>query len=269
MNNSFVERTLTQINDTLEQSLFAEKLARQKGLLQHFDPRAKVIGILLLLIAVASMRQPGLIAIFLATSLLAAVLSRIPLGAFVHRVLLLVLIFTGLLALPALFLTPGPVLWHLPLGVTITATGAKSALFLLLRVSTSVSWASLLILTTPWNNLLKTFGKLHLPDEMVLILGMTYRYIHMLLHESVEMFLSRKSRLLKELSPARERELLGATGGVLMERSLAVSSEVYLAMQSRGYRHYPRTLTHFRMRWFDWLFLFLSCLGCLAAFILR
>ncbi len=269
MQNTFVERTLTEINNTLEQSLFAEKLARQKGLLQLLEPRAKVVGILLVLIAVAASRQPGLIAFFLAASLLAAILSHIPLGAFVQRVLLLVLLFTGIIALPALFMTPGPTLWHLPLGLTVTTTGAKSALFLLLRVSTSVSWASLLILTTPWNNLLKAFGKLHLPDELVLILGMTYRYVHMLLHESVEMFLSRKSRLLKKLPPARERDLLGATGGVLMERSLAVSSEVYLAMQSRGYRHYPRTLTHFKLRWFDWVFLALSCLACLAAFILR
>lgn len=269
MQNTFVERTLTEINDTLERSLFAEELARQKGVLQLFDPRAKLIGILILLIAVATSRQPAFIALLLALSLLAAAFSRIPLGAFIQRVLLLVLLFTGIIALPALFMTPGPALWHLPLKLIVTTSGARSALFLLLRVSTSVSWASLLILTTPWNNLLKAFGKLHLPDEIVLILGMTYRYIHMLLHESVEMFLSRKSRLLKKLPPARERELLGATGGVLMERSLAVSAEVYLAMQSRGYRHYPRTLTHFHMRWFDWAFISVTILAFVAALILH
>jgi cobalt ECF transporter T component CbiQ len=269
LQNSFVERTLTQINDTLEQSLFAEKLARQKGLLQLFDPRAKLIGILILLTAVATSRQTPLLALFLALSLLAAGFSRIPLRAFIQRVLLLVLLFTGIIALPALFMTPGPTLWQFPLGLVVTVPGARSVLFLLLRVSTSVSWASLLILTTPWNNLLKAFGKLHLPDEVVLILGMTYRYIHMLLHESVEMFLSRKSRLLKKLPPSRERELLGATGGVLMERSLQVSSEVYLAMQSRGYRHYPRTLAQFQLRWFDWAFLHTTLVAFVAAFILH
>lgn len=269
MQNSFVERTLTDINDTLEQSLFAEKLSRQRGLLQLFDPRAKLIAILGLLVATAAARQPWLIASFLLLALLLAGLSKIPLGSFLKRVVLLVLVFTGIIALPALFLTPGPALWQLPLSLTITQTGARSALFLLLRVSTSLAWASLLVLTTPWNNLLKAFGKLHLPDEIVLILGMTYRYIHMLLHESVEMFLSRKSRLLKKLPPARQRELLGATGGVLLERSLQVSSEVYLAMQSRGYHHYPRTLNRFAMRWGDWLALVVSALLCLAAFIIR
>ncbi len=269
MQNSFVERTLTDINDILEQSLFAEKLSRQKGLLQCVDARAKVVTILLTLIAIAAARQPWVIAVFLAASLLFTGLSKIPLWTFIKRVLLLVLVFTGLIALPALFLTPGPVLWQLPLNIAITRTGAQSALFLLLRVSTSVSWASLLVLTTPWNHLLKALGKLHLPDEIVLILGMTYRYIHMLLHESVEMFLSRKSRLLKKLPRARERELLGATGGVLLERSLQVSSEVYLAMQSRGYRHYPRTLNDFKFHWYDGLSVTIALLVCLIVFFIR
>ncbi|NMB87767.1 MAG: cobalt ECF transporter T component CbiQ, partial [Chloroflexi bacterium] len=34
---------------------------------------------------------------------------------------------------------------------------------------------------------------------------------------------------------------------------LQLSSEVYLAMESRGFRGYPRTLESFRMRRVDWL----------------
>jgi len=37
------------------------------------------------------------------------------------------------------------------------------------------------------------------------------------------------------------------------KQSLQVSSEVYLAMQSRGFRNYPRTLDTFKMRRTDWL----------------
>ncbi len=269
MPENFVEHTLTDINNTLEQSLFAEKISRQHGLLQLFDPRLKAISTFLILIAIAAAQVYWWIAGLLILSLLLAAFSKIPPGQFIRRILLLVLVFAGLLALPALFLTPGPSLWLLPCGWKITITGAQSALFLLLRVSTSISWASLLILTTPWNDLLKALGKLHLPDEIVLILSMTYRYIHMLLHESVEMFLSRKSRLLKKLPPKKEHELLGATSGVLLERSLKVSEEVYLAMQSRGYHHYPRTLTPFKYRWFDGLALISAVIVCTFSFIIR
>ena len=248
--SSFIERTLVNINQTLEQSIFAEQIARKDGLLQRFDPRAKLIAILLLLIAVGSTHQLGVLGIFFTIVLLAAVLSKIPLWTFIKRVCLLVLVFTSLIALPALFLTPGQPLWTLGT-VIITRSGVASAAFLLLRVTTSISLATLLILTTPWNDVLKAMGILHLPDVIVLILAMTYRYIHLLLHEANDMFTARKSRLLRPLPRARERELLGATGGVLLSKSLSLSSEVYLAMQSRGYHHYPRTLDDFLFHWWD------------------
>ena len=47
--SGFIERTLIDINNTLEQSVFAEEIARQKGLLQGLDPRLKVIAMIMLL----------------------------------------------------------------------------------------------------------------------------------------------------------------------------------------------------------------------------
>ena len=260
--SGFIERTIVAINHTLEQSLFAEKIARQRGLLQRFDPRLKLLATLMLLIAAGSSRQLFVIVSFFLGTLMAASLSKVKLGSFIQRVCLMVLLFTGVIALPALFLTPGPALWVLPFAITITCTGAMTALFLIARVTTSVSMATLFILTTPWNDVLKAFGVLHVPDVIVLILSMTYRYIHLLLHEANDMFLSRKSRLIRRLTREEENTLLGATAGVLLDKSLLLSSEVYLAMQSRGYHHYPRTLNDFSMRWWDWL------AGCAAVSIM-
>jgi cobalt/nickel transport system permease protein len=72
------------------------------------------------------------------------------------------------------------------------------------------------------------------------------------------MFTARKSRLLRHLSREEEHNLLGASGGVLLSKSLQLSGEVYLAMQSRGYHHYPRTLDSFEWRWRDGLLMFFS-----------
>ncbi len=160
--------------------------------------------------------------------------------------------FTGVITLPALFLTPGPAALALPLGLTVTQTGLTSAAFLLLRVGASVSLAALLVLSTPWNSVLKALGVLRIPDVIVLILGMTYRYIHLLLHLTSDMFLSRQSRLIRPLPSAEQRKLAAATAGVLLGKSLQISGEVYLAMESRGYRGYPRTLDTFRFRRRDW-----------------
>jgi cobalt/nickel transport system permease protein len=251
--SSFIERTLVDINNTLEQSLFAEQTARQPGLLQGLDPRLKILSMLLVLLAVSLSRSIIVIVILYFLALGLAHLSRIPLAFFVKRVWLFIPLFTGVVALPALFLTPGPILAHLPLGLIITQTGCMTALFLLLRVGTSVSMAILLVLTTPWNSVLKALGVLRVPAVIILILGMTYRYIHLLLHITNDMFLSRKSRLLRRMTGQEERRLIAATSGTLLSKSLQVSSEVYLAMQSRGFRNYPRTMDTFKMRWMDWL----------------
>ena len=248
-----IERTLVNINNTLEQTLFAEKVARQKGLLQVLDPRLKVVALLLFLLAVSLSHNLVVITGLYIFALVLAFASRVPLGFFIKRVWVFIPFFTGIVALPALFMTPGPTLVQLPLGIAITRTGVLTASFLLLRVGTSVSLAVLFVLSTPWNSVLKALGVLHVPDVIVLMLGMTYRYIHLLLHTTFDMFLSRKSRVLKRMSGVEERRLMAATGGALLGKSLQISSEVYLAMESRGFRNYPRTMDTFQMRWIDWI----------------
>lgn len=254
-----VERTLADITGALEQSLFAEEIARRPGLLQSLDPRVKVVSILLLLIAISISRSLAVIAGLYVLTLGLAWRSSVPMGFFVKRVWLFMPFFTGVVAIPAFFVTPGPALVQLPWGWVITRTGATTALFLLLRVGASVSSVVLLMLTTPWNTLLKALGVLRVPDVFVLILGMTYRYIYLLLHTAGDMFLSRRSRVVRRLSTADERRIIASSAGVLLNRSLDLSGEVYLAMQSRGFRGYPRTMDTWQMRRLDWAW----CVGTL------
>ncbi len=188
--------------------------------------------------------------------------SSISVWFFIRRVWLFMPFFTGLIALPALFITPGPVWVHLPLGLAITKTGAATVAFLLLRVSTSVSFGILLILTTPWPTLLKALSVLRVPEGFLLILGMTYRYIYLLLLTAEDMFLSRRSRIIGPLKPSEGRRILAATAGTLLNKSLVFSGEVYLAMQSRGYRGQPRTVNDFKTRSADWAWA--TAMGCIA-----
>lgn len=248
-----IERTLADLDHSLEQSLFAEQIARGPGWLQRLDPRLKIVSVLVLLISVSLSHNLGIIILVYFLTLGLAAVSHVPMGFFVKRVWLFIPFFTAVIALPALFSTPGPAGLHLPFGLTTTTTGAMTALFLLLRVGTSVSLTVLLILTTPWNSLLKALGVLRLPGVIILILGMTYRYIHLLLNLTSDMFLSRKSRVLRPLTGVEGRNLLAATSGTLLSKSLQVSGDVYLAMQSRGFREYPRSIDTFAFRARDWV----------------
>jgi len=265
-----IEHTLQGIAETLERTLFAEEISARQGLFQSLDPRVKVISVLALLISVSLSRSLAVIAGIYILALILALFSAIPADFFVKRVWLTLPFFTGMLVLPALFITPGPTLVQLPLGLVITTSGVTTVLFLLLRVSTSVSLTLLLILTTPWNTVLSALSVLRIPDEFILILGMTYRYIYLLLHTANDMFLSRKSRVVGRLDAAEDRRMLAAISGTLLSKSLNMSSEVYLAMQSRGFRGSIVTFKPFKMQprdWF-WLFSFLA-LTLLAIFLGR
>jgi cobalt ECF transporter T component CbiQ len=248
-----LENALQDISRTLERSLFAEEISARPGLLQSLDPRLKLVCILALLIGVSLSRNLVVIAAIYLFVLGLAWRSAIPLGFFIGRVWLFLPFFTGVLVAPALFITPGPPVLSLPLGLVITRTGLATASFLLLRVSSSLSLTMLLILTTPWNSVLSALSVLRVPDVFILILGMTYRYIYLLLRLANDMFLSRKSRVVGRLSSAEQRRILAATSATLLSKSLDMSSEVYLAMQSRGFRGQAITLKPFKMQKRDWL----------------
>jgi len=265
--SNVLEHSLHGIANALERSLFAEEISRKPGLFQSLDARVKILSVLALLIGVNLSRSIAVIIGIYLLTLILALFSSIPADFFIKRVWLTLPFFTGLIVLPALFITPGPALLRLPLGMAITRTGLITVLFLLLRVSTSVSLTLLLILTTPWNLVLSALSVLHISDIFILILGMTYRYIYLLLHTANDMFLSRKSRIVGHLDPAENRRMLAAISGTLLSKSLNMSSEVYLAMQSRGFRGKIVTLKPFRMHLHDWLWLFVFLSIALAAIL--
>jgi cobalt/nickel transport system permease protein len=260
-------RSLRGISERLEQSLVAEEISRRKGWLQTLDARVKLLTILALIIAVSLARSLAVLAGLYMIALFLAWASAISLGFFIRRVWLALPFFTGVVALPALFLTPGIPLVHLPLGLVVTQSGAMTVLYLLLRVGTSFSLALLLVLTTPWAALLRALTVLRVPDVAVLMLGMTYRYIYVLLSITNDMFLSRQSRVVGRLSSAQERSIEAAIAGTLLAQSLHVGGEVYLAMQSRGFRGHAHALRSGEMAWRDYAWLAMAALIVVATLV--
>lgn len=267
----WVDKTLGDITHTLEQTIFAEDLARQPGLLQSLDPRAKVVIALAFLLAISLAHNLVVILALYLITLPVAYVSHIPLGMYLKRVWVFMPFFTGVVALPALFstFTPGtPLITLLDLAsprwyLAITVPGVITAAFLLLRAGASVSVAVLLILTTPWTVLLKALSVLRVPQAFVLILGMTYRYIYVLLHTANNMFLARTSRTVGRISGGEERHWIAASMGTLVSKSYGLSEEVFLAMQSRGFRGQAQILDDLRWRAADSVALALGF--CIAA----
>jgi energy-coupling factor transporter transmembrane protein EcfT len=158
------------------------------------------------------------------------------------------------LAVPALVLTPGTPVAVIPgVGWPVTFEGLRSATFLASRVMTSATLGFLLIFTTRWPHVLKALRSLGVPIVFVVVLGMTSRYIVLLLESAHDLFEGRRSRTVGDLPAAARRLAAVQSAGVLLARTLDLSGEVYLAMQARGFRGEVYVLDDFRMTRRDWV----------------
>ncbi|MFZ0815202.1 MAG: cobalt ECF transporter T component CbiQ [Candidatus Sulfotelmatobacter sp.] len=269
--HSFLDSTLRGFARALSKALQSEHTAAQPGLLQALDPRVRVVGIFALVVSVILCRRLAAIAAIFLVAIALALASRVSLRSLAKRVWLVVLGFSGVIALPALFLTPGEALFAAPaLHLAITTQGARTAALLLLRAETAATLTTVLVLSTFWTHILKALRSLHLPAEIVTMLAMTHRYVFLLIETANQMFESRQSRTVGILSGSERRKITARTAGVLLSKSVEISHEVYLAMLSRGFRGEVRLLTDFRLRPRDYAGLagFVAT-SCLVAWIGR
>ncbi len=260
----FVGKTLLDTTRAIEQSVFQLDLSSEDGFLQGLDPRAKVICFLLLLLLTAFSKGLWMMFSTYLLTVALAMASRIPLGFFIKRVWLFIPLFTGLIALPALFniVTPGDSIWTLvvfnspisfgpfefPAYLAITQQGLTTAAMLILRVAVSVSLAILLVLTTRWMDLLRALSILKVPQVVILVTAMTYRYIHLFLRNLENMLLARKSRQFAPSAMKDQHGWISSRLGALVAKSYHLSTEVHLAMVSRGWSGTPKGLEQFHFK---------------------
>jgi cobalt/nickel transport system permease protein len=191
----------------------------------------------------------GLALLYLAT-LAAARASRVPFGFFIKRVWLGIPFFAGIVVLPAIFFVPGSRVFDLAIGPAHLApswNGLAGAVLFVSRVGVSVSLAILLVVTTPWADVLKSLRALKVPQVFILVLSMTYRYVFLFLHTANGILLARKSRVVGRTSGGEQRRWITGTMGNLMSRAFKMSNDVYSAMLARGFAGEVRTYTKYRI----------------------
>ncbi len=267
----FLDRTLLAIARVAEQSLFSEAYARRRGFLQILDTRIKLITFLFILIIISFIHSPHALWLLYGLSLVLAAVSRLPLGFFIKRVWLFVPIFSAAIVLPALLniVTPGdPLLillrlntvhhwgpYTIPQEIAITRQGLWGGIVFVSRVSASVSFVVLLTLTQKWADIFAGFRSLFVPKIFVMTLSMTYRYLFVFLRLIQDMYRGRKSRTIRSLSSAAERNWIASRIGVTYEKSVEMAEDVYRAMLSRGFHGEFRPIVRFRTTMVDYIWL--------------
>ncbi len=236
--NKFFDKTINHIINYINEAVFYEIYAKEKGLLQSIEPRIKIISLLLLIVSSLMSKDIVSLLIFNIFAILLAHLSKIPILTYLKRIYFFIPIFAGLVAIPTLFnlVNPGAdaiVLLQNP-HISITYEGIRYFIIFVLRISTCISYGILIPMTTEWNIVIGALKKFKIPDEVITLLNMSYRYIFLLLTETLNMMYSKKSRTVKKLGYMESWSESAKSIGHLFIKTCSMGEEIYYGMLSRG-----------------------------------
>ena len=247
----FLRKTLRDLQKSLSSERLSEYYARQDGLLQHIDPRIKLVAAIGLILVAGLTRKFEILLGLWVLTLILMYFSRLPVLKMQASIWAFIPLITLLIAVPGMFnlfndgipilvlhrFSEPVYLWgyKLPQSIFISKQGTMAALYLFLRVGLSLSLGVLLAVTTPVSRLLKSLRMLGIPALFVMLIEMTYRYLVMLLMLSLEMFEARKMRTVGNLSLRRQQAQVGSSMGTLFAKSMIMAEEVFQAMTARCY----------------------------------
>jgi cobalt/nickel transport system permease protein len=233
-----LNRTVAEISEQFRTFLLTGRTTTLDGFLQKIHPKVKLVCVTALIVTtVASNDARTLLALF-GFSLVLARLSKIPLKLHFSR-------FVFVLALSVVVITPQAFLFEgqpvvVVLGLTITESGVRYVLIFVLRVTTSVSFLSLMILTTDFTDIIAAIRSVGLSATMVSMMAITYRYLLLFFGELNRMTLAQRSRTFERVGVRESWRRLSHLLGTFFIRTIERGERVQLAAKSRGGTRSPR-----------------------------
>ena len=243
-----VRRALAALGEALAREMTSCPCAN--SWLGRVEPRAKILGIFILVFASTLLHSLWSLGGLLGLALVASV--SIGLSAKrMARVWLGVPLFSLAIILPAAtsLVTPGETVftllrfghtitigpWIIPETITVTASGLVVAGRFLLRSTDCVMLSYLLIASTEPAVLLDALRRLGMPRVFGMVLTMAHRYLSVMLQVAEDIHLAKLSRTITARPLRSEQRWVAAGIGVLFRRTHKLAHEVHHAMISRGY----------------------------------
>ena len=183
--------------------------------------------------------------------------ATLPLGAWVQMgaLIALVIVLAGVARIPAfafsvriagplalvlfvsvglLFLVPGEVLWSLG-PFRVSDAGLLRFGSVLGRSAPALGAAVILVSTLRFTDLLEALRRLRLPHDVIIALGLAYRFLYILTDEIERLGRAARSRNAGRGAASRRRLMMGIAAASL-SRTFSRSERVHQAMLARGYQ---------------------------------
>jgi len=224
-----------------------EESAYRDSVIHRLDARVKLLVALAGIVAVVAMpystRIYELDAVLFALSLVLWVFSRLSPAIYLRRLALILPFGIFIIGFQIFVKNPYYEVFHpiavLPFGIAIYAESVEFASILLVKFIVSISFIILLSSTTKMQDLLDAAGRLGMPREFTLSLGMMIRYLFVFAGMLGKVWSAMETRCFDPLDralPYRYRfRQLGYTIGMIFIRSYEQGERTYTSMLCRGY----------------------------------
>jgi len=213
---------------------FIDRYGRLESPVHSLDPRAKIVALFALIIVcvITPPQEWWPFCIYAAVVVVIAAASRVPPRYLLTRVLV-VLPFIVVVAVFVPFMHKGEPSFDLGL-FHVSREGLIILWGVTVKALISVACLILLSATTPFNDLMHGFERLHAPHFFTTTAAFMYRYIFVIIDEAERMGRARDSRN----SHGRwlwQAGVVGRMAGTLFLRSQERAERVFNAMSSRGF----------------------------------
>ena len=250
------------------------------SVIHNLDPRAKLIGLLIYIVAVFAGNSYTLFAILYLFGGAVIAMSRVPLSKVLKSIrgVLILLILTGLLNI---FFTPGETeLWHWGV-LNITVEGLNKGILMVLRLVGLIAFSAILTLTTTpilladgVESLCRPLKKFRFPvHEFAMMMTIALRFIPILMEEADKIMKAQRSRGGDLSSGSLGQRVKGIVAIIipLFFNALKRADDLAIAMEARCYEGDNGRTKLRELHWCgkDTLALALVVVLCAAVFVMR
>ena len=262
---SFLDKTIISSARAIKSIYLQAENATKQNLIYIIHPHIKLVSLIYLAVIISIARN--LDAQLLTTSLILVlyIIAGLKISQVYRKIFLLAFIFGFIVVFPASLniITPGKIVFNLitfnrpshfwiyqiPQRIGFTLEGFQVVSLVFLRVFNSISFALLIIYTTSFPSLIKSFRIIGVPDTFLMIISLAYKFIFILSRTIEETYFALKSRMLGNIRSSNIRKLIGGRIFFIFKKSMIIYENTYYAMVSRGYQgkvmlHSQKQLTH-------------------------
>ena len=232
--------------------MLQEPFASGNSFVHRLDPRIRLLSAGVFSIVVALSRNFQVLTAAVLIAFILIILTQLPAREIIKRMILvnsfIVLLW---LALPLTFQGPGAI----QLGpVTFYKAGIILAAQITLK-SNAILLALIALVTTMNFSLLGyALNWLHVPDKIVHLLLMTYRYVFVIDQEYQRLIRAARIRGFRPGTNLHTNKTYAYIVGMLLVRSVIRADRVYKAMLCRGFKRKFYCLCHFEAGRIEWLY---------------